>query len=261
MKNNHNNKNKKKKYTITMENPCSKDWNSMTPTEKGMFCGQCSKHVVDLAFASDDEILKHMTGNDKFCGRFSEGQLNRPLTPTKVPNQNSFFSRMFSAFFLIASSRNIAFGQTTKKEPVAMEEIKKENKKNMEEWIVPAESMEKTGGLKNTIAGNICDRDGKPAALITVMIPDTAWKTFTDSSGNFKFELPDSILLKDSLSFEITGNHYAGRFIIEKQNYQLIQQHKVAYQVFYLGKAIGVKTQAVNNPLPSWYQSVFDFLR
>jgi hypothetical protein len=253
---------KKKKYIIKMENPCSKDWSSMTPTEQGMFCGQCSKHVVDLAFASDDEILKQISVNDKFCGRFSPEQLNRPLIPSKVPSQNSFFSRMFSALFLIASSGSVASGQTIKKEPVVLEEIKKKNKKSVEEWTVPALIPVQDDSLKNIIQGNICDKDGKPAVLVTVMIRDTEWKTDTDSSGNFKFELPDSILMKDSLSFEITGNHYGGKFTIEKQNYQLVEQHRVAYTIFTIGAvAHAVRVVLDNDPKPIFIIDIFSFLR
>jgi hypothetical protein len=264
---------KKEKYIITMENPCSKDWNSMTPSEKGMFCGKCSKHVVDLAFASDDEILKQVSVNDKFCGRFSPEQLNRPLLPAKKTNHNSFFSKIASGLFFIASSGNIASGQTTKKEPVVLEEIKTKNKKIIEEWAVPdaalangtvpAGALVGEDSLKNTIQGIICNMDNTPADSATITLDNTSWKTLTDNNGYFKITLPDSLLLNDTITFEISGNSYGGKLTLQKQQYNLIEQHRVAYRARMLGgvRAFVQKGVIVNDPLPFWYQSIFDFLR
>jgi hypothetical protein len=186
-----------------------------------------------------------MAGKDQFCGRFSPDQLNRPLLASKRPTSNSFFSKIISGLFFISSSGTIASGQTAKKEPVVLEEIKKKDKKNIEEDIVSTEISANTDSLKNTIQGNIRDRNGVPATFATVTIKSTNLKTVTDSFGNFKFMLPDNVWMNDSLSFEIGGNTYGGVFIIEKQNYNLNQQHCVAYHAFAIGGAV-ISVKGVN---------------
>jgi len=37
--------------------PCHEDWNTMTPVEKGKFCGSCNKEVVDFSLMTDAEVL------------------------------------------------------------------------------------------------------------------------------------------------------------------------------------------------------------
>ena len=40
-----------------IKDPCSEDWSSMTPEEKGKFCDKCSKTVHDFTEKSDQEIF------------------------------------------------------------------------------------------------------------------------------------------------------------------------------------------------------------
>lgn len=57
--------------------PCSEDWNSMLPTEKGAFCNQCSKEVIDFTVLTHNE-LKHVLYQHResgLCGRFYNRQM------------------------------------------------------------------------------------------------------------------------------------------------------------------------------------------
>ncbi|MDN3691408.1 hypothetical protein QWZ06_03610 [Chryseobacterium tructae] len=58
--------------------PCSEDWESMSPQEKGRFCSVCSKCVIDFTQKQPEEILQILTEkeNERVCGRFYNYQLN-----------------------------------------------------------------------------------------------------------------------------------------------------------------------------------------
>ncbi|WP_160136147.1 hypothetical protein [Chryseobacterium sp. c4a] len=58
--------------------PCSENWESMSPQEKGRFCSVCSKCVIDFTQKQPEEIQQILTEkeNEKVCGRFYNHQLN-----------------------------------------------------------------------------------------------------------------------------------------------------------------------------------------
>ncbi|MBL8016456.1 MAG: hypothetical protein JNK43_04235 [Ignavibacteria bacterium] len=64
-------------FKIYIPEPCFEDWDKMTPTEQGAFCGVCSKDVIDFSGRSEDEIQKFLAENldKKICGRFKSSQL------------------------------------------------------------------------------------------------------------------------------------------------------------------------------------------
>ena len=65
---------------VDVLNPCSANWNDMTPEAKGAFCSTCKTTVIDFVGKSDRYIREtYLTNNGDICGRFSAHQLNRPL--------------------------------------------------------------------------------------------------------------------------------------------------------------------------------------
>lgn len=75
-----------RKFKIEIPKPCHEDWNSMTPDEKGAFCGSCNKSVHDFTNRSDEEIAEVFmnSGGAKICGRFNASQVDK-LLEIKVP--------------------------------------------------------------------------------------------------------------------------------------------------------------------------------
>ncbi len=63
---------------IQIQTPCSEDWNTMTPNEKGSFCQSCSKNVLDLTKLSNAEIHSVLTQNqhESICTRIQNKQLD-----------------------------------------------------------------------------------------------------------------------------------------------------------------------------------------
>jgi len=63
---------------IQIQTPCSEDWNTMTPNEKGSFCQSCSKNVLDLTKMSNTEIHSVILQNQhqSICTRIQNTQLD-----------------------------------------------------------------------------------------------------------------------------------------------------------------------------------------
>jgi hypothetical protein len=72
-----------KNYKISIDSPCTEQWDGMTVNEMGKFCGKCQKTVVDFTAFSDEDIIAYFTINkDKeTCGRFYKKQLDRVIIP------------------------------------------------------------------------------------------------------------------------------------------------------------------------------------
>ena len=56
--------------------PCSENWESMTPIEKGRFCANCQKVVIDFTQLSNEEIIQTFRQQPKeLCVRIYRKQL------------------------------------------------------------------------------------------------------------------------------------------------------------------------------------------
>ncbi|TDW96553.1 hypothetical protein [Dinghuibacter silviterrae] len=67
---------------IHIPEPCTASWDQMTPTDKGRHCAACAKQVVDFTGLTDEQVLRYFqTAAGSTCGRFTTGQLRRPLRP------------------------------------------------------------------------------------------------------------------------------------------------------------------------------------
>ena len=76
-------------FKIYIPEPCFEDWDKMTPTEQGAFCGVCSKDVIDFSNRSEEEIQRYLAENMnvKICGRFNTSQIcqeNDEVPPLKI---------------------------------------------------------------------------------------------------------------------------------------------------------------------------------
>ncbi|HRI23002.1 MAG TPA: carboxypeptidase-like regulatory domain-containing protein, partial [Panacibacter sp.] len=117
----------KPQLQIHVPQPCHEDWNKMTPTDKGKFCGSCNKQVVDFSLMSDQQVLNYFsTATGKTCGRFAEDQLQRELIPTKIEKKKIWWFAALMPLLLFfdkatAQKKNITTPGTPaliKKDPI-----------------------------------------------------------------------------------------------------------------------------------------------
>jgi hypothetical protein len=85
---------------VHIPNPCSENWELMSPQEKGRFCSVCSKCVIDFTEKQPEEIQQIFVErkDESICGRFYNHQLinNEPDKSEKIKTQ--FFKYIPSYF-------------------------------------------------------------------------------------------------------------------------------------------------------------------
>lgn len=66
-------------FQLVITNPCSENWDAMSPNSKGRFCASCQKNVIDFSSQTDEEIKAYIAArpNEKLCGRFYRNQIQR----------------------------------------------------------------------------------------------------------------------------------------------------------------------------------------
>ncbi len=91
---------------INIPEPCSENWNEMTPTEKGGFCQKCALDVYDFTNKSGDEIRDILTLNigSRVCGRIEPkqlDQLNEDFSAWRVTNKRSYQRAWVFTLFVV----------------------------------------------------------------------------------------------------------------------------------------------------------------
>ncbi len=84
---------------IHIPDPCSENWETMSPQEKGRFCAVCSKCVIDFTQKQPEEIKEIFAENhENICGRFYNHQLSNNKTNKTDRVKNRFFRYIPSYF-------------------------------------------------------------------------------------------------------------------------------------------------------------------
>lgn len=95
-----------RKYKLTIPEPCTENWDKMTPNESGRFCLSCSKTVVDFTAMLPHEIRHFFiqNQNNKVCGRFKKSQLDTITIqiPSRVLYSQIHHHKMFLLALFIA---------------------------------------------------------------------------------------------------------------------------------------------------------------
>jgi hypothetical protein len=127
-------------YKINILEPCNEDWNKMTPTENGRFCGSCTKNIVDFTTMLPDDIKAYFLEHNNICGRFKKSQLDT-LT-IQIPSRVLYSQTQYHKIFLLALF--VAMGTT-----IFSCADKSGNKQKIDKVEIVADSIE----IKNTIVG------------------------------------------------------------------------------------------------------------
>lgn len=103
-----------KGYQLTIDQPCSENWNKMTPTERGKHCQACDKIVTDFSGMSETQILEFLLQNPGSCGRVNKNHINKPIF-LKVPAKKRSRNWVAIAAMLAAGlfSVQVSYSQTT----------------------------------------------------------------------------------------------------------------------------------------------------
>ncbi len=205
------------KKKLTIPNPCSENWDTMTPAEKGRFCKSCSTIVTDFSTYTDSELLEYFSkAKGETCGRFNVAQLNHILVAND-PSQTPVFRKLLFGTALAAGCVGIAHGQNnTHSIPAGTIDssgkintfsISKKNK------VVAKDSIQITGKILDNKTKNPIPH----ATISFVLEGNTEILAQADESGKYAVSLPANYLNK-KISATASSSYYDSKtedFIIK----------------------------------------------
>ena len=155
-----------------MPQPCTENWDKMTPNEKGRHCANCNKTIIDFSKYTDRELLDFISkAQGSICGRISSYQLNRSIIA--YDQNNSSFLQRFILGATMATS-------------------------------LAACNTPNTQADNKYISGRVIDSREKPIGSIHVSIKGTSLSATTDSTGYYKIPVKDSMVGK-RIQVELTN--------------------------------------------------------
>jgi hypothetical protein len=182
-------KKKNASFILNIPTPCHENWDEMTPSEKGRFCNQCSKTVVDFSKMSDKEVIQLITDtNSRICGHVNVKQLDRVFEnkPVAVQRTYSPLPQLLSGILLLS---------TPSCDDVQQIHVKTELSQTDNSFKVgKIKTQPQKHTTSNLISGQILDSlTSEPIQFVEIRIIDgiiTILKTYSDENGNFQFEIP-----------------------------------------------------------------------
>ncbi|HUM52200.1 MAG TPA: carboxypeptidase-like regulatory domain-containing protein [Chitinophagales bacterium] len=185
---------KTKKFTITIPEPCTENWNEMTPTARGKFCAHCQKDVIDFSDKTDSEIANFVKNNKgNFCGRFVETQLDKEFSYIEPEKKST-----------LKYAAALALGLLTAENSLAQDENKKPNAIQVDNKLPEINNVAKNDStIKKTaciqISGFILDKEtNTPIPYAAIYDPITNRGTISRTDGFFTFpaEVPSKLTIK-----------------------------------------------------------------
>src|SRR5690606_11654225 len=188
---------KNKAYILNIKNHCNEKWSEMQPQNKGRYCMQCSREVVDFTKLDNKEIgLIIEQSKGRICGRMSVSQLDRPIEIPSKKNRSKLL-KLLTAIFLIGSTGSVFatnLPSTTNNFNVSKNEsnYKRINLKQF--------------SLKDTIKGQVLSEFEEPLEAI-IYVKELDLMLETDLEGKFLITLPKNFL-SNYLSLMIEGAYH-----------------------------------------------------
>jgi hypothetical protein len=180
-----------KTIQYSIQNPCDKSWNEMTPESTGRFCGSCEKSVVDFTGMSDFSIVNYLENhkNEKVCGRFTKPQLDRVYQLNQPVFAPTFDLRaVVLGLALTTFSAIHGFGQTEPQEPVKIDSLI-----NIPPTVVGTVARVHFEHEKESKVSGIIKTSKKDFDQISVELKNSGGRTLKtvhpDSKGKFSMDL------------------------------------------------------------------------
>ncbi|QHT68056.1 carboxypeptidase-like regulatory domain-containing protein [Rhodocytophaga rosea] len=177
----------KKAIKLQINSPCAQNWQAMSPAEKGRFCQNCQKTVIDFSTWSEEKIKdffqEHRGG---ICGRFQEGQLK-----TYGP-QDPLWSYSPSFYTVAVAS---LLGMSTLTDSAAQASIHSpspsyQTAAGKDSYHQVSDAIPKDSLPPYQIKGRVVD--GKEALLgVNVILKGTMIGTTTNANGEFTLVLSE----------------------------------------------------------------------
>ncbi|MCC9020390.1 carboxypeptidase-like regulatory domain-containing protein [Flavobacterium lipolyticum] len=171
-----------RKITISIPKPCHENWHEMSPTEKGKFCSNCQKNVIDFTKSSNREILLAYNKNENLCGRFIVSQLNRDMIIPKEKRSVWMVAAASIIAFLGLGNQTIKAQEKSKTEQTDRKQLKDSIKSKSKKDFV-------------TYTGTLYDSQDNPLPGVNVKVKQTKVETKTNFDGEFTIKAKKGYIL------------------------------------------------------------------
>jgi len=179
-------------YIIRIPEPCSEDWDKMTPTEKGKYCAVCEREIYDLTHLTNRQLANRIKRNENICGLFRKDQLDTDLyADSDLPLKKYGMAMSIAVMVTVSQS---GFAQNNNKQNVeVVDSIQKK------ETVKVKDTLQRIVTITGKITEKPISNDSiqiEPLPGVNVVIKGTDFKTFTDFDGLFslKFNLNEVTL-------------------------------------------------------------------
>lgn len=200
----------KKQLQLSIPQPCSENWDKMTPNERGRHCSSCNKTIIDFSLYSDRQLIEFIEkAQGKICGRLSPAQVNRPITYTE-PRNNFLYKLLFGSALTVGITCSANANYNPNQRPLIEQCIG--SIENDKEYL-PTDSLHKY--IQGIVIGS-SSKDTLPFAEVLLTYNGVHIdSTYTDINGHYKLLIPESLLtIKLSLSTSYVGySHFTQEFI------------------------------------------------
>jgi len=199
----------KENLKLELTNPCHENWDAMTASEQGRYCGSCRKTVVDFTTMTDREIISYISlySNGNTCARVLDVQLNRLIqTPPERKTSWKYFWSLALASLLV-TYRSVA--QQVKapkgKEVCLPAGIKGQPSAGPVIRIGGVSASHASPPIQYELSGRVVDEDGHPVSYATVMLKDGQAIVSADVEGYYKISTTQA----DAFALSISSVGYA----------------------------------------------------
>lgn len=182
---------KRNPVSIRIANPCTEDWEKMTPTGSGKFCGSCQKNVTDFSAMTDNEILAFLENHTgSMCGQLRGSQLNRAIVQTRLSGNNYRLNTLLAALMVAGGAGSAMAQDTIPSPPEYHPTVVIDGKHPTGPVCIKVPGKKEKLVLKATLRDTLSDANVE-GAIITIR--GTNIGTETDEKGNFVLNIPDSL--------------------------------------------------------------------
>ncbi|RZS93181.1 carboxypeptidase-like regulatory domain-containing protein [Aquimarina brevivitae] len=180
----------KTQFNLSIQKPCTQNFNHFAPTPKGGFCDSCKKEVVDFSTMKSEEINTYFKNHSaqNTCGRFKTDQFTTYTYPTLTKKRTNFINSLVLGCIAFFSFAKAQAQENSTKEVVADKD---------QASVSDTLSLQET-----TIKGVVTDGE-IPLPGVNVVLQGSTIGIQTDFDGKFTF--PKLLKKGDVLVFNYLG--------------------------------------------------------
>lgn len=188
-------------FSLKVKTPCTENFDNFSTTEKGGFCGSCTKEVIDFTKMNAQEIINHFQtiNTQNTCGRFKNHQL-KTYNPIIIKRSRMRFINGLAFAFIAFFSFSNGTAQNIESQTKTLDK----NPQKLQDT-----SIQKMSVVKGTVNEN-----GLPLPAVNIILEGTTVGVATDFDGNFVF--PEKLKRGDVLVFSYIG--YSSKKVVIQNN-------------------------------------------